>query len=67
MDNELKLRTESAKSAKATADNQWGQSVDEGVSVSEDASILSNLLQSLDASGGGSGPVVNILREMEGP
>jgi hypothetical protein len=27
--------------------------------------VLSNLLQSLEASGGGSGPVVNILKEMD--
>ncbi len=35
-------------------------------SIDADAHVLNNLLESLDASGGGSGPVINILKEMGG-
>jgi len=72
MDNELETRAASKKSdgslraSEAADDNRGGQSIDEIASAGGDAYVLSNLLQSLDASGGGSGPVVNILREMEG-
>ena len=67
MDQELEARTESRRipsTATATKSNHDRDGVRE--SVAADAHILDNLLESLDASGGGSGPVVNILKEMEG-
>ena len=64
MDNELEGRTESRRiPGTHNAHNEEGKVVNG--SVDEDAHILSNLIQSLDASGGESGPVVNILKEME--
>jgi hypothetical protein len=33
--------------------------------AAQDIQVLNNLLQSLEASGGGSGPVTNMLKEMD--
>jgi hypothetical protein len=64
MDNELEGRTESRRiPGTHNAHNEESKVVNG--SVDEDAHILNNLIQSLDASGGESGPVVNILKEME--
>ena len=65
MDQELEARTESRRIPTAASEIPANH---EGLeeSVAADAHILHNLLESLDASGGGSGPVVNILKEMEG-
>ena len=69
MDNELEERAESRKipttldTSEVNASDEERQAV-KG-SIDKDAHVLSNLIQSLDASGGGSGPVVNILKEME--
>jgi hypothetical protein len=74
MDKELEARTESRRipstnlDASETNTNTNVTHDRDGVkgSIDADAHILNNLLESLDASGGGSGPVVNILKEMEG-
>lgn len=64
MDDELEARTESRRiPGTHNAYNRCDKEVNG--SVDEDAHILNNLIQSLDASGGESGPVVNILKEME--
>ena len=67
MDKELEARTESRRIPATTLDDS---EIDgrEGVkgTIDADAHILNNLIESLGASGGGSGPVVNILKEMEG-
>mmetsp|Transcript_57022 Transcript_57022/g.64486 ORF Transcript_57022/g.64486 Transcript_57022/m.64486 type:complete len:687 (-) Transcript_57022:105-2165(-) len=63
MDDELEARTESRRiPGTHNAYNEDGKQV-KG-SIDEDAHLLSNLIQSLNASGGESGPVVNILKEM---
>jgi hypothetical protein len=72
MDKELEARTESRRIPATNLDtleiNTENSKDREGVegSIGADAQILTNLLESLDASGGESGPVVNILKEMEG-
>lgn len=68
MDQELEARTESRRIPSTTTTTTKSNHDRDGVqeSVAADAHILNNLLESLDASGGGSGPVVNILKEMEG-
>jgi hypothetical protein len=60
MDQELQQST--ATSRVADRDNLPDGVNDE--TVVEDAHVLSNLLQSLDAGGGGPGPVQNIMKEM---
>ena len=72
MDKELEARTESRRIPKSEVDDldnitrsDNGREEVKG-SIDMDAHILSNLLESLDASGGETGPVVNILKEMEG-
>jgi len=70
MDKELEERTESKRipatnldTSEINAKNEHDRREVKG-SIDTDAHILNNLLESLDASGGGSGPVVNILKEM---
>ena len=76
MDNELEARSESRRIPKTSfeafettdnAQNKSNQSRDDEIkgSIDADAHILNNLLESMDASAGGSGPVINILKEME--
>ena len=71
MDNELEARTESRRipaslgTSGVNANDDQERETIKG-SIDEDAHILNNLIQSMDASGGGSGPVINILKEMEG-
>lgn len=70
MDNELRARTESRRIPKSALDASDDDINDEQVDgleglIDEDAHILNNLLQSIDASRGEAGPVVNILKEME--
>ena len=73
MDKELEARTESRRIPSTNLDaSEANTNINanhdfDGVkgSIDADAHILNNLLESLDASGGGSGPVVNILNEME--
>lgn len=60
MDTELEEKT---KSRSLDAPDGVGQITKE---VSEDAHVLNNLLQSLDASAGEAGPVTNMLKEMGG-
>ena len=70
MDEELEERTESRK-FDTTAENdvttndytQNDQRIDN--EAAQDIHVLNNLLQSLEASGGGSGPVTNMLKEMD--
>eukprot|EP00536_Pseudo-nitzschia_multiseries_P001793 jgi/Psemu1/322256/estExt_fgenesh1_pg.C_230016 len=71
MDKELEARTESRRipsnvldGSGVDANNDDEKAVVDG--LAQDAHILSNLMQSLDATGGGTGPVGNILKEMEG-
>mmetsp|Transcript_11366 Transcript_11366/g.32732 ORF Transcript_11366/g.32732 Transcript_11366/m.32732 type:complete len:670 (+) Transcript_11366:46-2055(+) len=72
MDDELEARTESRKIASdvlvdgSDADPKNDQEKALVKGLAQDAHVLSNLMQSLDASGGGSGPVGNILKEMGG-
>ena len=72
MDKELEAKTESRKipatNIESLENNARNNHDREGanVGIAADAHILNNLLESLDASGGGSGPVINILKEMEG-
>lgn len=65
MDKELEARTESRKIPSTNIENLEINAQNKD-SIDADAHILNNLLESLDASGGGSGPVVNILKEMGG-
>lgn len=65
MDKELEARTESRKIPSTNVESLEINSQNKD-SIDADAHILNNLLESLDASGGGSGPVVNILKEMGG-
>ncbi len=68
MDKELEMRTESRKirTIETLDSNETHENDNETkVSIDTDAHILTNLLESIDASGGGSGPVINILKEME--
>ena len=65
MDKELEARTESRKIPPSNIESLEINSQNKD-SVDADAHVLNNLLESLDASGGGSGPVINILKEMEG-
>jgi len=70
MDKELEMRTESRKIPKIEtleSNDTNDDDDDDGTraSIDADAHILTNLLESIDASGGGSGPVINILKEME--
>ena len=65
MDKELEARTESRKIPSTNIENLEVNAQNKD-SIDADAHILNNLLESLDASGGGSGPVVNILKEMGG-
>ena len=73
MDKELEARTESRRIPSTNLDaSETNTKINanhdlDGVkgSIDTDAHIINNLLESLDASGGGSGPVVNILKEME--
>lgn len=65
MDKELEARTESRKIPSTNIGNLEIDAQNKD-SIDADAHILNNLLESLDASGGGSGPVVNILKEMGG-
>ena len=63
MDNELKGKTKTRELdsvAQDTAGNEEG----EDEQVAEGAHVLNNLLQSLEASAGASGPMSNMLKEM---
>jgi len=64
MDNELEERADSRGVHRTQNTHNEGNDVGD-VSIDEDAQILSNLIQSLDASGGESGPVTNIIKGME--
>ena len=71
MDNELEARTESRRIPSSILDtsdidSKNDQETDTVKGLVQDAHILSSLMQSLDASGGETGPVGNILKEMEG-
>jgi hypothetical protein len=70
MDNELEARTESRRlnSRLENLDDEIDIGEEEGVTlggVGEDVHVLYNFMQSLDASAGDSGPVLNILKEMD--
>ncbi len=65
MDKELETRTESRKIPSLESNENDHTEGTTKASIDADAQILSNLLESIDASGGGSGPVINILKEME--
>ena len=66
MDEELESRTESRRKTPTNLDSSITKKKKEvDRSIVEDAHILQNLLESLDCSGAGSGPVVNILRGMQ--
>ena len=68
MDSELNSRTESRKldSKIDDDDDNEGDEKERKVTANEeDVHVLSNLLQSLEASAGQSGPVSNMLKEME--
>ncbi|KAL3904751.1 MAG: hypothetical protein SGILL_009947 [Bacillariaceae sp.] len=73
MDRELSEKTESRRFQ--VDDDLDGKTDEAGAAangdgtndaVAEDMHVLSNLMQSLEASGGGSGPVGNMIKEMEG-
>ena len=74
MDKELEARTESRRIPVTKLDdsdanankNEHHERQDVKGSIDTDVHILSSLLESLDASGGESGPVFNMLKEMEG-
>lgn len=59
MDAELKGKLES----RAPDDSNFGD-IGDNEEVAENAHVLDNLLQSLEASEGKSGPVSNMLKEM---
>jgi hypothetical protein len=70
MDDELETHTESRQlnSGMETLDHINGDDDDGGENVGgaeEDAHVLYNFIQSLEASAGDSGPVLNMLKEME--
>jgi hypothetical protein len=69
MDSELNSRTESRKLDSNLDNDDYENDADEtdrlNIGNSEDVHVLSNLLQSLEVSGGQSGPVLNMLKEME--
>lgn len=62
MDKELKGKTKSRNLDRVDEDGGPGMEDNEG--LAENAHVLNNLLQSLEASGGTSGPVPNMLKEM---
>ena len=64
MDEELKTAANTSRQLDGTDDDDYGIGIGDDSKVAEDAHVLTNLLQSLDASGGGPGPVQNILKEM---
>lgn len=71
MDVELEARTESRRlNSNMGATDDETDSEGEGGEISgalaEDAHVLNSLLQSLEASAGDSGPVLNMIREMDG-
>jgi hypothetical protein len=61
MDDELKGKTKSRNFD--TMDEQEGND-NNNEEMAENVHVLNNLLQSLEASGGTSGPVPNMLKEM---
>lgn len=70
MDDELEARSELRRlsSGLEALDDENDNSHDGGVSfggVENDAHVLYNFIQSLEASSGDSGPVLNMLKEME--
>jgi polyphosphate kinase 2 (PPK2 family) len=62
---DAELRQDSALSR--TMDDTDDLSAEGNEKVVEDAHVLSTLLKSLDAAGGGPGSIKNILEEMEAP
>lgn len=65
MDQELEMTAESRQTQNDTVEDVDTNVADDDA-LSKDVHVLSNLMQSLEASGGGSGPVMNMMKEMEG-